>query len=350
MTRIVFTGGGTAGHITPNIALIQKLKEKHPDIEILYIGSSRGPEKKMIPEIGVKFKGVQTGKLRRYLSFKNMIDFFRLPIGFLQSFFTLLGFKPAVVFSKGGYVGIPVVLAAKALRIPIVLHESDVLPGLANKMASDLADVICMSYVETKDLITRKVKKVVTGNPVREFITKGDRDRGFEFTKLSKDKPVVLVMGGSQGAQHINEALIKALPQINANIIHITGKGKKITDDTDQYKSFEYVNKELPDLYAISNIIVSRSGANSLAEIDALGIPAILIPIAKAASRGEQTINAEAHKKLNPETIIIKDEELTSENLQQNITKLLQTPKKEKHQNNAAEKIIEVLEEYVGRN
>ncbi|MFC1599394.1 undecaprenyldiphospho-muramoylpentapeptide beta-N-acetylglucosaminyltransferase [Patescibacteria group bacterium] len=350
MTRIVFTGGGTAGHITPNIALIQKLKEKHPHIEILYVGSSRGPEAKMIPEIGVKFKGVQAGKLRRYFSWKNILDFFRIPIGFAQSFLTLFGFKPAVVFSKGGYVGIPIVLAAKALRIPIVLHESDVLPGLANKMASDLADVICMSYVETKDLITRKVKKVVTGNPVREFILKGNRDRGFEYSGLSQNHPVVLIMGGSQGAQHINEALIKALPKINANVIHITGKGKKIADNTDQYKSFEYVNKELPDLYAISDVIVSRSGANSLAEIDALGIPAILIPIAKAASRGEQTINAEAHKKLNPETIIIKDEALSSENLAKSIEKLLRSPKKEKHQNNAVDKILEVLEEYVGRN
>lgn len=334
----------------PNIALIQKLQTKHPDVEILYIGYKKGPEAKMIPEIGIKFKGVQAGKLRRYFSWENFFDFFRLPIGFVQSFFALLKFKPKVVFSKGGYVGIPVVFAAKALRIPVVLHESDVLPGLANKIASDLADVICMSYVETKDLITRQVKKVVTGNPVREFITQGDRNSGFDYCGLNQDRKVVLVMGGSQGAQHINEALIKSLSKIDANIIHITGKGKKVHDDTDQYKSFEYIDKELPDIYAISDVIVSRAGANSLAEIDALGIPSILIPIAKAASRGEQTINAEAHKKLNPETIIIKDEELSADNLADSISKLLQSPKKEKHENNATDKILEVLESYVDRN
>lgn len=301
----------------------------------------------MIPEIGVKFKGVQTGKLRRYFSFENFIDFFRLPIGFVQSYFALLGFKPNVVFSKGGYVGIPVVFAAKALKIPVVLHESDVLPGLANKFASKKADVICMSYLESKELLPRSIKKVVTGNPVREFITKGNRDKGFEFTGLSQDHPVILVMGGSQGAQHINEAIVESLPKIDAQVIHITGKGKKVKDNNDQYKSYEYINEELPNLYAISDIIISRSGANSLAEIAALGLPSILIPIAKAASRGEQTINAEVHKKAHPNTWIIADEELTTEKLQEGILFALNKNSKKHTSNNAAEKILEVLEEYI---
>ena len=347
MTHIVFTGGGTGGHIVPNIALIQKLQTKHNDIEILYIGSSRGPEAKMIPEIGVKFRGIQTGKLRRYFSLANFIDFFRLPIGFIQSFFILRKFKPAVVFSKGGYVGVPVVYAARFLRIPVVLHESDVLPGLANCLAAKKANIICMSYPESKDLLPRNIRKIVTGNPIREFITKGNRDRGFALCGFKDDLPVILVMGGSQGAQHINEAIIKILPKLEAQVIHITGKGKKLNNDNDKYKSFEYVNEELPNLYAISRVIVSRSGANSLAEIAALGLPAVLIPIAKAASRGEQTINAEAHKKLHTETIIIKDEDLTAENLLEGIQKLLKSTPKETIQNNAAEKIINVLEKYV---
>lgn len=301
----------------------------------------------MIPEIGVNFKGIQTGKLRRYFSFENFVDFFRLPIGFVQSYFALLKFKPNVVFSKGGYVGIPVVYAAKLLKIPVVLHESDVLPGLANKLASKKADVICMSYIESKGLLPRNIKKVVTGNPVREFITKGDKARGFEFTGLNQDLPVILVMGGSQGAKHINEAIIEALPNINANVIHITGKGKKLMDNTDQYKSYEYINKELPDLYAISRVVISRAGANSLAEIAALGLPSILIPIAKAASRGEQTINAEAHKKLHENTWIIADEELTTEKLQEGILFALNKNPEQHNQNNAVEKILEVLEEYI---
>lgn len=304
----------------------------------------------MIPEIGVKFKGIQTGKLRRYFSLANVGDFFRLPIGFVQSYFTLLSFKPDVIFSKGGYVGIPVVFAGKLLKIPIVLHESDVLPGLANKMASEKADVICMSYIESKDLLPRKIKKVLTGNPVREFITKGDREKGLKFCGLKDDLPIILVMGGSQGAEHINKAIIEALPNIEARIIHITGKGKKQMDDTDQYKSYEYVNKELPDLYAVSRVVVSRAGANSLAEIAALGLPSILIPIAKAASRGEQTINAEAHKKTNENTWIIADEDLNTEKLLEGIQFTLNKDPQKHTPNNAVEKILEVLEDYVGRN
>jgi len=330
----------------PNIALIQKIQTKHPDAKMLYIGSKKGPEAKMIPEIGVKFRGIMTGKLRRYFSWQNFIDFFKIPIGIVQSYFTLRKFKPSVVFSKGGYVGIPVVYAAKWLKIPIILHESDVLPGLANRMAAKKASVICMAFDECKVNFPKDVKKVLTGNPIREFILKGDRVKGFNITGFSEDLPVILVMGGSQGAKHINEAIIKALPKIDAQIIHITGKGKKIHEDTNKYKSFEYINKELADIYAITDLVVTRSGANSLAEIEALGIPAILIPIGKAASRGEQTLNAVAYQKRNPQTIIIEDEELTSEKLLQNLLQNLNTDQNTHSTNNASDKIIEVLEEY----
>ncbi|MFC1810118.1 undecaprenyldiphospho-muramoylpentapeptide beta-N-acetylglucosaminyltransferase [Patescibacteria group bacterium] len=350
MTHIVFTGGGTAGHIVPNIALIQKLKKRHPETEILYIGSKHGPEAKMIPEIGVKFRGIMTGKLRRYFSWQNFVDFFKIPIGVVQSYFTLRKFKPAALFSKGGYVGIPVIYAASWLKIPIVLHESDVLPGLANRMAAKKACVICMAFDECKVNFPKDVRKVLTGNPVREFILKGDQDQGYKITGFNGGKPVILVMGGSQGAKHINEAIVEALPHLDAQVVHITGKGKKVHDDTDKYKSYEYLNEELPDIYAISRVVVTRAGANSLAEIEALGIPAILIPLAKAQSRGEQSLNAISYQKMHPQTIIIKDEELTSDKLLQSLSQTLNTEPKKHTPNNAAERIIEVLEKYVDRN
>lgn len=322
----------------------------HPDIKVLYIGSNKGPEAKMIPEIGVEFKGIMTGKLRRYFSFKNFIDFFKIPIGTLQSFFILKKFKPAVVFSKGGYVGIPVVYAASRLKIPVILHESDILPGLANRMAAKKASVICMAFDECKVNFPKDIKKVLTGNPIREFLLKGDAEKGYKLTGFNANKPVILVMGGSQGALHINKAIIEMLPKIDAQIIHITGIGKKLHEDTEKYKSFEFLNEELADIYAISNLVICRSGANSLAEIEALGIPAILIPIGKAASRGEQTLNAIAYKKAHEKTEIINDEDLTAELLLEKVLQIINIKKTGLASNSASNKIIEVIEEYVGRN
>lgn len=304
----------------------------------------------MIPEIGVKFKGIMTGKLRRYFSVANFIDFFRIPFGIIQSYFTLRKFKPSVVFSKGGYVGIPVVYAAHWLKIPIILHESDVLPGLANRMAAKKASVICMAFDECKVNFPRDVQKILTGNPIREFLLKGDAEKGYKLTGFNKEKPVILVMGGSQGAQHINEAIIEALPNLDAQVVHITGPGKKVHEDTLKYKAFEYLKKELADIYAISNVVITRSGANSLAEIEALGIPAVLIPIGKAASRGEQTLNAIAYKKVHSNTEIINDEELTGASLLEKVSQLINTSERKTSPNNATDKIIEVLEEYVVRN
>lgn len=304
----------------------------------------------MIPEIGIKFKGIMTGKLRRYFSLANFIDFFRIPIGTFQSYFTLRKFKPAVVFSKGGYVGIPVIYAAHWLKIPIILHESDVLPGLANRMAAKKASVICMAFDECKVNFPRDVRKILTGNPIREFLLKGDSEKGYKLTGFNSGKPVILVMGGSQGAQHINEVIVEALPHLDAQVVHITGADKKVHEDTSTYKSFEFLNEELADIYAITNLVICRSGANSLAEIEALGIPAILIPIGKAASRGEQTLNAIAYKKIHSNTEIINDEELTSNLLLQKVLILITNSIKKESLNNAADKIIEVIEEYVVRN
>ncbi len=304
----------------------------------------------MISAMDIDFKGIYTGKLRRYFSWRNLVDFFRIPIGIVQSFLILRKFKPKVVFSKGGYVSIPVTYAASWLKIPIILHESDVLPGLANTMAAKKASVICMAFDECKVNFPKDVKKVLTGNPIREYLLKGDPDKGYEITGFSGRKPVILVMGGSQGAKHINEALINALPEISAQIIHITGKGKKIRDNSKHYKSYEYLNKELADIYSITDLVICRSGANSLAEIEALGIPAILIPIGKSASRGEQTLNAIAYKKIHPNTIVIMDEELTSDKLTKSVSELTDKSTKKQRENNALDRVIEVIENLVTKN
>jgi UDP-N-acetylglucosamine--N-acetylmuramyl-(pentapeptide) pyrophosphoryl-undecaprenol N-acetylglucosamine transferase len=361
MHRIVLTGGGTGGHIIPNIAIIREIKKKHPDSGILYLGSKKGPEAKKIPEEGVNFKSVPAGKLRRYFSLQNIIDFIKVPFGILKAVFILKKFKPQVVFSKGGYVSLPVMYAAHLLRIPSILHESDVSPGLANKLTAKKADVICLSYPESMKYFPRDTKKVVTGNPVRDFIFKGEPENAYKITGFSKNIPAILVMGGSQGASHINETVFSSAKKLikNYQLIHICGKGKTQKNISlpeefkNRYKAFDYVDKELADLYSITDLAITRSGANSLAEIEALNIPAILIPLGKKASRGDQIINAEMYKKRHPETIIIEDENFNEEILINSINQILDNKSRhekksgEQLKHEAANKIMEVIELYL---
>jgi UDP-N-acetylglucosamine--N-acetylmuramyl-(pentapeptide) pyrophosphoryl-undecaprenol N-acetylglucosamine transferase len=361
MRRIVFTGGGTGGHIIPNVAILQKLKNEAPDVEILYIGSKKGPEATMIPSLGFKYKSVPTGKLRRYFSFWNFVDFFKVPFGVLSAYFILRKFKPAVVFSKGGYVSLPVIYAAHWLKIPIVLHESDASPGLANRLSAKKASLLCLAYEESEKHFPRNVKKVVTGNPVRENILKGDPESGYSILGFNEVVPTILIMGGSQGAKHVNDAVFESIFELvkHYQVIHICGKGKLPKgislpqQHRDRYKTFEYVDKELPDYYAISDLIISRSGANSIAEIEALGIPTILVPIGSAASRGEQMLNAIAYKKIRTSTEIIPNDDFDKKKLLESIEKLLSYEgfvKGKFHvekESVATKKVVEVLKEYI---
>lgn len=291
------TGGGTAGHVIPNIAVIEGLKDRYPDIELLYIGSKNGPEKDLIEKSGVPFKSVQCGKLRRYFSFANFKDLFRVPIGILQARKILKKFRPDKVFGKGGFVSVPVVIAAFSLKIPVILHESDISPGLANRICSRFAGEICVSFQESKKHF-RKKNVVVTGNPVRKMIFEGSREKGFGLTGFSGEKPVLLVMGGSLGAQELNNLVFDNLPELlrHCQVIHVTGKGKggieKVRDKLKGYKQFEYLHDELFDMYAITDLVLSRAGANALAEIAALGLPSVLVPLSLKASRGDQIENA----------------------------------------------------------
>ncbi|MFC1656270.1 glycosyltransferase [Patescibacteria group bacterium] len=360
MQRIVFTGGGTGGHIIPNVAILNKLKKELPEIEVLYIGSKKGPEATMIPALGFDYKSVPTGKLRRYFSLWNFIDLFKVPFGILSAYFILRKFKPAVVFSKGGYVSLPVIYASHWLKIPIVLHESDASPGLANKLSAKKASLLCLAYEESAEHFPANVEKIVTGNPVREDILKGDASSGHSILGFDEVLPTVLVMGGSQGAQKVNEAVFSVIGDLvpHYQVIHICGKGKlpkavKLDDKLrDRYKTFEYVDKELADYYAITDLVVSRSGANSIAEIEALGIPTILVPIGSAASRGEQMLNAMAYKKVRDNTEIIPNDEFDGKRLKDAIAKILPFEGfvKGKHhveeESAGTNKVVEVLKGY----
>lgn len=308
------TGGGTAGHVTPNIALIPKLQEEGWHIE--YIGSKSGIEKSLIEKVKIPYHGIASGKLRRYRSLENLKDPFKVIKGVWESYALLGKIKPNVVFSKGGFVTVPVVLAAKARRIPVIIHESDITPGLANKIASKGAKTICVNFPETLQYVGDK--GVLTGTPIREELFKGNAAKGKALCGFKDEKPVLLIMGGSLGAKKINETVRAALKELTTvfNIIHLCGKGNEDTQllEEKSYKQFEYVNEELPDLFAITDLMLSRAGANALAEIVALGIPSLLIPLSQKASRGDQILNAQSMEKQGY-CSVIQEEDLTKEHL-----------------------------------
>ena len=314
MKRIVLTGGGTAGHVTPNIALLPRLRELGYDVQ--YIGSYDGIEKKLIEELGVPYHGIASGKLRRYFDWKNFSDPFRVMKGFFQSKKLLKQLKPDIIFSKGGFVSVPVVQAAKQLHIPVIIHESDMTPGLANKICMRTAKKICCNFPETVKLLPAD-KAVLTGTPIRRELLNGSRDAGFAFTGLSDDKPILLMMGGSTGSRAVNAGLRSALPQLlkEFHVIHLCGKGN--LDSTlaqPGYIQYEYISDELKDLFAISDIVLSRAGANAICELLALKKPNILVPLPAAVSRGDQILNANSFKKQGF-SYVLEEEKLNADTL-----------------------------------
>ena len=313
MKKIVLTGGGTAGHVTPNIALLPRLKEM--GYEISYIGTYDGIEKKLIEEAGIPYYGISSGKLRRYFSVRNFSDPFRVIKGFRQAKKLMKTLRPDVVFSKGGFVSVPVVLAAGKKKIPIVIHESDMTPGLANKIALPKATRICCNFPETADSFPDG-RATVTGTPIRKELYHGDPEKAMKFCGFAEKRPTILVIGGSTGSAAVNGAVWSALDQLLAeyNVIHICGKDK--TDASKNglpgYAQFEYVKQELADLFALADLIISRAGANAICELLALRKPNILIPLSKAQSRGDQILNARSFEK-SGYSKVIEEEELTTE-------------------------------------
>lgn len=311
--KIVFTGGGTAGHVTVNLALIPKLLDE--GWKALYIGSENGIEKQLISTLNhVPYYSIATGKLRRYFDWNNIKDPFRVVKGVLQAYRIIKKEKPNVLFSKGGFVAVPVILAAWLNRVPIVTHESDLTPGLANKITVPFVTKVCVTFPETKQFL-RSSKAVHVGAVIREELLHGSRERGLALCGFTKDKPVLLIIGGSQGARKINEAVRRSIESLieDFQIVHICGKGNvKQGLDATHYRQYEYVQQELPDLLAMADIIVSRAGSNAIFEFLALQKPMLLIPLPKTSSRGDQILNAETFKEAGYAQVLA-EEELTNE-------------------------------------
>lgn len=295
MKRIVLTGGGTAGHVSPNQALIPLLLSE--GWEIHYIGTRAGIERSLIePMQGVTYHAVSSGKLRRYFDWKNFTDPFRVIAGMLQSFSIIRKLKPSIVFSKGGFVSVPVVVGGWLCGVPVVMHESDITPGLANKLCKPFAKSICTTFPECAKLLGSK--GVQTGTPLRAQIFSGDRAKGLALAGFDGSKPVLMMIGGSLGAQTVNAVLRESLPKLleKYNVLHVCGKGNLAPEleNTAGYRQFEYLSAELPDAFACADIVLSRAGSNSLSELMALRKPSLLIPY--HSGRGDQVLNANSLK------------------------------------------------------
>ncbi|MFZ3588806.1 undecaprenyldiphospho-muramoylpentapeptide beta-N-acetylglucosaminyltransferase [Bacillus sp. DJP31] len=314
--RIVFTGGGSAGHVVLNLAIIPYFKKE--GWEISYIGSVNGIERDLISKVeGVTYYPIATGKLRRYFDWKNMKDPFRVLKGTHQAYKLLKKLKPDIIFSKGGFVSVPVILAGRLRNIPSIIHESDVTPGLANKLAIPFATKVCVTFKDTVNYIKQKDKVVHTGAVVREEIYKGSVEKGLKNYHFQRNKEVLLIMGGSLGSKKINEMIRANLKDLLEmfQIVHICGKGNlKHSLHQHGYKQVEYVTDELPDVMAMTDIVITRAGSNSIFEFLALKKPMLLIPLTKEQSRGDQIINAESFRKAGY-AAVLQEEQLTKDKL-----------------------------------
>ena len=298
MKKIVLTGGGTLGHVTPHLALIPRLQEN--GYEIHYIGTENGmeaPKMRAVP--GITYHAVKSGKLRRYHSWQNFTDPFRVVAGAFQSARLMGRIKPDVVFSKGGFVAVPVVFGAWLHRIPVLCHESDLTPGLANKLCKPFAKRFATTFPECAEALGKKAE--MTGTPLRPELFSGNREKGLGLLGFDGSKPVLLMMGGSSGAQSVNACLRKALPALTGtfDVAHICGRGNldPSLEGTPGYRQIEFLDEELPDVFACTEMVLSRAGANALCEFQALGRPMLLIPYPKGASRGDQILNAKSLEK-----------------------------------------------------
>ena len=351
MKKIVMTGGGTAGHVTPNIALFDSLQKD--GYEIHYIGSYEGIEKGLIEDKKIPYYGISSGKFRRYRSWKNLTDPFRVLHGVFQARRLLGRIRPNVVFSKGGFVSVPVVMAAKTRHIPVIIHESDMTPGLANKLAMPSATKVCCNFPETLPYLPKE-KAVLTGSPIRQELLHGNKQAAKDFCGFTDDLPILMVMGGSIGSVYINNAIRGCIDTLltKYQIIHLCGKGNidESLKDKKGYAQFEYISENLPDLFAAADLVVARAGANSICELLALHKPNILIPLSRNASRGDQILNANSFAKQGF-SAVLEEEEVTSEKLMATIDDVMAhrskyiDAMKNSGQMNAIETIMGLIEE-----
>ena len=349
--RILFTGGGTAGHVIVNLALIPMFQEEGWEID--YIGSIDGIERKLVEKLqDVTYYPISTGKLRRYMSIENMKDPFKVLKGTMQAWRIIGKRKPNVIFSKGGFVSVPVVLAAKLRAVPTVIHESDYTPGLANKLSLPFTSKVLATFPETMNFLPEKKREYV-GAVIREELFKGNREKGLKICGFTSEKPVLLIMGGSGGAEKINETVRENLDSLLEvfQIAHICGHGKvDSTIEKDGYIQFEYVNEELKDLFAITDFVVSRAGANAIFEFLALRIPMLLIPLSRAVSRGDQIVNANSFQEKRYARVL-EEENLTKETLQKELMQLkenspvMKDKMEEYKSEKSRERVIEIIKD-----
>ena len=351
MKKIILTGGGTAGHVTPNLALCPELKKN--GFEINYIGSYNGMEKDLVEKSGIPYYGISSGKLRRYFDLKNFTDPFRVMKGYFEARRLMKKLKPDVVFSKGGFVAVPVVMAASHAGIPVISHESDMTPGLANKLSLAFCTKICCNFPETLQYLPED-KAILTGCPIREELLTGDRESGLKLTGFNSSKPVLLVMGGSLGSVKVNQAVRSILPDLlkDYQIVHLCGKGNLDETLTSMpgYVQYEYMSEPLKHLFAMADIIISRAGANAICELLALQKPALLIPLSAAASRGDQILNAKSFKKQGFSDVL-EEEDVTPETLYQAVSSLYENREtyiqamKNSNQSNAVLRVVSLIKE-----
>lgn len=350
--KIIMTGGGSAGHVTPNLALIPKLKEL--GYEIQYIGTENGIERKIIEGENIKYHVISSGKLRRYFDIKNFTDPFKVIKGVFEAKNIIKKEKPNIVFSKGGFVSVPVVMGAHFNRIPVITHESDMTPGLANKIAVPFCTKVCVTFPESLDKI-KDGKGVVTGTPIRDELLEGSKIKGKKICKFEDDKPILMVIGGSLGSKIINDSVRGNLEKLlkEFNIIHICGKGNLDSklENLKGYAQFDYVRDELPHLMNSADIFISRAGANVIFELLALKKPNILIPLSAKASRGDQILNAASFEK-SGYSMVIQEEDLNADLLIEKLKEVYSNKEVYiKNMNNSGigngvDEIIKVIKEY----
>ncbi len=382
--KIVFTGGGTGGHIYPGLAVADELKaiskSNNHQIEICWIGCSKGMDKNIVekatgpdgkPTVD-KFYGIPSGKLRRYFSMKNFSDLFRIAGGLFSAYHILRKERPAVLFSKGGFVSVPPCLAARFLHIPVFTHECDFTLGLANRINFKSADCMLVSYEDTKAKLSEADKKrvVVTGNPVRPVFYNTDARKGKAFLgiKDAEKKPVLLVLGGSSGARQINELVYENIDFLCENYIVVHQTGLLNSDDNrsnqlaqkypESYKPYNFIYQEMPDVVSAADVILSRAGANSIWEAAVLNKPMVLVPLCGSGTRGDQVDNAEFFKNRGAAEMLL-GAEADSEHLKESLTKMLDAEKRAEYSKAVekltqgevpAKKIAQILFDKIGQN
>ena len=306
---IAFAGGGTAGHVFPGLAVAAAL-----DRRVVWLGSGRGVEKGLVTEAGIDFKSIPAGKLRRYFSFRNFFDFLKIAAGIVASFITLRREKPALLFSKGGFVSVPPVVAAWLCGIPAWTHESDFDPGLATRINLRFCEKVLVSFPQTVDYLPAGLRSraVVTGNPVRPSLYTADPMRGRKFLGCNGGSPLLFVIGGSLGSSFIN-GLISSCREMLLDrffVVHQMGASEYVPSSRAGYRTAPFFKAELPDVMAAADLVISRAGANTLAELAALGKPSLLIPLPETSSRGDQLRNAEMFRSRGA-SIVLRETDAT---------------------------------------